>query len=64
MSLRPDSRGDRRKKGFKKGIDAEESKKKRDDDIVALRKSARDESLQAGHSGGGLAVLLATAHRA
>ena len=58
MSLRPDARGDRRKKGFKKGIDAEESKKKRDDDIIALRKNARDESLQKKRAvyGGGTAL--------
>ena len=58
MSLRPDGRNDRRKKGFKKGIDADDAKKKREDDIVALRKSMRDENLQKKRAvfGGGTAL--------
>ena len=46
MSLRNDSRADRRKKGFKKGIDADDARRKREDNIVELRKSKRDENLQ------------------
>lgn len=46
MSLRPDPRADRRKKGFKKGIDADDARRKREDNIVELRKTRRDENLQ------------------
>ena len=41
--LRPDPR---RKKEFKKGIDAEEARRKREDNIIELRKNKRDENLQ------------------
>ncbi len=38
---------DRRKKGaFKKGIDAEDARRKREVNIVELRKNKRDENLQ------------------
>lgn len=43
---RPDARADRRKKGFKKGIDPEDARRKREDNIVELRKNKRDENLQ------------------
>ncbi len=43
---RPTSRNERRKKDFKKGIDAEDARRKREDNIVQLRKDKRDESLQ------------------
>lgn len=46
MSLRQESRGAQRKKGFKKGVDLDDARRKRGDDIVALRKSTRDENLQ------------------
>lgn len=46
MSARPTSRADQRKKGFKKGIDADDARRKREDNIVELRKSKRDENLQ------------------
>lgn len=46
MSLRPEPRADRRKKGFKKGLDPEDARRKREDNIIELRKSKRDESLQ------------------
>jgi HEAT repeat protein len=39
-------RADRRKKDFKKGIDAEDARRKREDNIVQLRKDKRDENLQ------------------
>lgn len=45
MSLRPD-RDARRKAGFKKTIDIEDARRKREDNIVELRKSKRDENLQ------------------
>ena len=44
--LRPTSRADARKKGFKKGIDADDARRKREDNIVELRKTKRDENLQ------------------
>lgn len=61
MSLRPDSRADRRKKGFKKGIDAEDARRKREDNIIELRKTKRDENLQkkrmvGGFGGDGLSM--------
>ncbi|KAK9829264.1 hypothetical protein WJX72_004853 [[Myrmecia] bisecta] len=46
MSSRADGRADRRKKGFKKGIDADDARRKREDNIIELRKSKRDENLQ------------------
>ena len=41
--LRPDVS---RKKEYKKGIDAEEARRKREDNIIALRQNKRDENLQ------------------
>ena len=46
MSLRPGSRQDARKKGFKKSIDVEESRRKREDSFVQIRKDKREDSLQ------------------
>ena len=46
MSARQNSAADRRKKTFKKTIDADESRRKREDNIIELRKAKRDESLQ------------------
>lgn len=43
---RPSSRNERRKKDFKKGIDADDARRKREDNIVQLRKDKRDENLQ------------------
>ena len=37
---------DRRRKGFKKGIDTEDARRKRETNIVELRKNKRDENLQ------------------
>lgn len=42
--LRPEST--RRKKDFKKGVDAEEARRKREDNVIELRKTKRDENLQ------------------
>ncbi len=41
--LRPDVS---RKKDYKKGIDVEEARRKREDNIIAMRQSKRDENLQ------------------
>jgi importin subunit alpha-1 len=35
-----------RKSQFKKGIDADEARRKREDNIIELRKTKRDENLQ------------------
>ena len=43
--LRPEA-GSRRRQGFKKGVDAEEGRRRRENNIVALRKNKRDENLQ------------------
>lgn len=43
--LRPGT-GLGRKKDFKKGVDAEDVRRKREDNIIELRKSKRDENLQ------------------
>uniref|UniRef100_A0A061QX28 Importin subunit alpha n=1 Tax=Tetraselmis sp. GSL018 TaxID=582737 RepID=A0A061QX28_9CHLO len=45
MSLRPESSTRRKGKGFKKGIDQEEARRKREDNIIELRKNKRDENL-------------------
>ena len=37
---------DRRKKAFMKGIDADDARRKREDNIIELRKNKRDENLQ------------------
>ena len=42
----PSMSSDRRRKGFKKGIDTEDARRKRETNIVELRKNKRDENLQ------------------
>ena len=46
MSARQDTKSDRRRKGFKKTIDADDARRKREDNIIELRKAKRDENLQ------------------
>lgn len=46
MSARGGTVADRRRKGFKKVIDADDARRKREDNIIELRKAKRDESLQ------------------
>ena len=46
MSARANSNTERRKKGFKKTIDADDARRKREDNIIELRKAKRDEGLQ------------------
>ena len=44
--LRPSaSRQDSRKKSFKKSADAEESRRKREDQMIAIRKEKREEAM-------------------
>jgi importin subunit alpha-1 len=45
MSLRPSARVDVRKKGYKLAVDADEARRKREDQMVEIRKNKREESL-------------------
>jgi hypothetical protein len=42
----------RKGKGFKKGIDQDEVRRKREDNIIQLRQNKRDENLQKRRAGG------------
>ena len=57
MSSRGGGGASDRRKGFQRGLDADESRRKRETNIVELRKAKRDESLmkkRAVISGGGM----------
>ncbi|XP_047960540.1 importin subunit alpha-4-like [Salvia hispanica] len=45
MSLRPGSRAEVRKKGYKIGVDADEARRRREDNLVEIRKSKREDNL-------------------
>uniref|UniRef100_A0A0D6R6I4 Importin subunit alpha n=1 Tax=Araucaria cunninghamii TaxID=56994 RepID=A0A0D6R6I4_ARACU len=45
MSLRPNSRAEVRKKNYKVGVDADEARRKREDNLVEIRKNKREDSL-------------------
>lgn len=45
MSLRPSSRTEVRKKAYKIGVDAEEARRRREDNLVEIRKSKREDNL-------------------
>ncbi|CAI9768906.1 unnamed protein product [Fraxinus pennsylvanica] len=45
MSLRPSNRADVRKKGYKIGVDAEEARRRREDNMVEIRKNKREDNL-------------------
>ncbi|KAK4769368.1 hypothetical protein SAY86_027518 [Trapa natans] len=45
MSLRPSSRTEVRKKAYKTGVDAEEARRRREDNLVEIRKNKREDSL-------------------
>ncbi|XP_041999379.1 importin subunit alpha-4-like [Salvia splendens] len=45
MSLRPGSRAEVRKKGYKTGVDADEARRRREDNLVEIRKSKREDNL-------------------
>ncbi|KAL2231308.1 importin subunit alpha-4 [Sesamum indicum] len=45
MSLRPSSRTDVRKKSYKIGVDAEEARRRREDNLVEIRKNKREDNL-------------------
>ena len=46
MSLRPSERTDLRRTKYKVAVDAEEGRRRREDNMVEIRKSRREESLQ------------------
>ncbi|KAL8540950.1 hypothetical protein ACS0TY_002281 [Phlomoides rotata] len=45
MSLRPSSRAEVRKKGYKIGVDADEARRRREDNLVEIRKNKREDNL-------------------
>ncbi|KAH9683923.1 Importin subunit alpha-4 [Citrus sinensis] len=45
MSLRPGSRTEVRKKSYKTGVDADEARRRREDNLVEIRKNKREDSL-------------------
>lgn len=45
MSLRPSSRTDARKKSYKSGVDGDEARRRREDNLVEIRKNKREDSL-------------------
>lgn len=45
MSLRPASRTEVRKKSYKTGVDADEARRRREDNLVEIRKNKREDSL-------------------
>lgn len=46
MSLRPSARTEVRRNRYKVAVDAEEGRRRREDNMVEIRKSRREESLQ------------------
>ena len=46
MSLRPSTRTEVRRNRYKVAVDAEEGRRRREDNMVEIRKSKREESLQ------------------
>ena len=45
MSLRPSTRAELRKKIYKTGVDADEARRRREDNLVEIRKNKREDSL-------------------
>jgi importin subunit alpha-1 len=45
MSLRPSSRTEARKKSYKTGVDADEARRRREDNLVEIRKNKREDNL-------------------
>ncbi|XP_057832178.2 importin subunit alpha-1-like [Cryptomeria japonica] len=45
MSLRPNSRAELRKKSYKAGVDADEARRKREDNLIEIRKSKKEDNL-------------------
>ncbi|KAK8954026.1 hypothetical protein KSP39_PZI002665 [Platanthera zijinensis] len=45
MSLRPSTRTEARKKGYKTGVDVEDARRRREDNLVEIRKNKREDNL-------------------
>lgn len=45
MSLRPSTRTEVRKKAYKTGVDADEARRRREDNLVEIRKNKREDNL-------------------
>ncbi|THG15184.1 hypothetical protein TEA_009957 [Camellia sinensis var. sinensis] len=45
MSLRPNSRTEVRKKSYKTGVDGDEARRRREDNLVEIRKNKREDNL-------------------
>lgn len=45
MSLRPGTRTEARKKSYKTGVDADEARRRREDNLVEIRKNKREDNL-------------------
>lgn len=45
MSLRPSTRTEVRKKSYKSGVDADDARRRREDNLVEIRKNKREDSL-------------------
>lgn len=45
MSLRPSTRTEVRKKAYKIGVDADEARRRREDNLVEIRKNKREDNL-------------------
>ncbi|GKV01421.1 hypothetical protein SLEP1_g13975 [Rubroshorea leprosula] len=45
MSLRPSTRTEVRRKGYKTGVDADEARRRREDNLVEIRKNKREDNL-------------------
>lgn len=65
MSLRPSERAEVRRNKYKVAVDAEEGRRRREDNMVEIRKSRREESLQKKRREGMQAqTIAASAHAA
>lgn len=61
MSLRPNERTDLRRNKYKVAVDAEDGRRRREENMVEIRKSRREESLQKKRREG-MQPLAAAAH--
>ncbi|KAK9139153.1 hypothetical protein Scep_008834 [Stephania cephalantha] len=61
MALRPNSRPDARKNSYKTSVDGDHARRRREDDLVEIRKSKRDDNLRKKRRDGGVPLALALA---
>ncbi|KAK9161768.1 hypothetical protein Syun_008109 [Stephania yunnanensis] len=61
MSLRPNSRPDARKNSYKTSVDGDHARRRREDDLVEIRKSKRDDNLRKKRRDGGVPLAPAPA---